>query len=314
LLIFFRAFRVFRGPSIVFEFSEKKYPITMNAARTPPTQDLTQAHPALGILRLAALSASPDWAPDDETLDLMFEQVETGALNGMTPAEVWPELERGLMAQAPSNMLRALYACGALAEVLPEVAALFGVPQIADDPPQVDIGLHLLRVLDEAARCNAPLPVRFAALVMNVGKADSPPEHLPVHYRHVERGRPRIAAMCERFGVSSACRDLALLALAECERVHRVSEVRAGPVAAMLERLGAFDQPQRFAQLMTLCACDYRAYPGRATQGYPKSALLGIALQACVGVDETGHSADSLQESRASAIAIAFRSERWSGT
>lgn len=284
----------------------------MNAERTPRTQDLTQTHPALGILRLAALSASPDWAPDDETLDLMFEQVETGALNGMTPADVWPELVRGLMAQAPSNMFRALYACGALVEVLPEVAALFGMPQIADDPPQVDIGHHLLRVLDETARCDAPLPVRFAALVMNVGKADSPPEHLPVHYRHIERGRPRIEAMCERFGVSADCRDLALLALAECERVHRVSEVRAGPVAAMLERLGAFDQPQRFEQLMTLCACDYRAYPGRATQGYPKSALLDIALQACAGIDAAELSADALQESRAAAIAIAFRSERWS--
>jgi tRNA nucleotidyltransferase (CCA-adding enzyme) len=284
----------------------------MNAEPTPRPETLTQTHPALGILRLAALSASPDWAPDDETLDLMFEQVEAGALTGMTPAEVWPELARGLMAQAPSNMFRALYACGALAEVLPEVAALFGVPQIADDPPQVDIGLHLLRVLDEAACCNAPLAVRFAALAMNVGKADSPPEHLPVHYRHVERGRPRIAAMCERFGVPEDCRDLAMQALAECERVHRVSEIRAGPVAAMLERLGAFDQPERFAQLMTLCACDYRAYPNRATRDYPKATLLGIALEACAGIDETALTADTLQEARATAIAIAFRSERWS--
>jgi tRNA nucleotidyltransferase (CCA-adding enzyme) len=284
----------------------------MNAAPTPRPEALTQTHPALGILRLAALSASPDWAPDDETLDLMFEQVESGALNGMTPAEVWPELERGLMAPAPSNMFRALYACGALAEVLPEVAALFGVPQIADDPPQVDIGHHLLRVLDETARCDAPLPVRFAALVMNVGKADSPPEHLPVHYRHVERGGPRIEAMCERFGVADDCRDLALLALAECERVHRVSEIRAGPVAAMLERLGAFDQPRRFAQLMTLCACDYRAYPRRTTQDYPKAALLDVALQACAGIEAAEVSAGSLQEGRAAAIAVAFRSERWS--
>jgi tRNA nucleotidyltransferase (CCA-adding enzyme) len=250
--------------------------------------------------------------PDDETLDLMFEQVETGALAGLTPAAVWPELARGLMGPAPSNMIRALHACGALAELLPEVANLFGVPQIADDPPQVDIGLHLLCVLDQTAQCDAPLPVRFAALVMNVGKADSPPEHLPVHYRHVERGRPRIEAMCERFGIDADCRDLALLALAECERVHRVSEIRAGPVAAMLERLGAFDRPQRFAQLMLLCACDYRAYQGRAAQDYPKAALLDIALAACAGVAGQDATADSVQEARAAAIAIAFRSERWS--
>ncbi len=269
---------------------------------TPRLPDLLQTEPALSLLRLAALAAGPDGMLDDETLELMFEQVETRTLAGMNPREAWPEIARGLMARTPSNMLRVLYACGALAEVLPEVAGVFGVPQIADDPPQVDIGQHLLRVLDEAARCNAPLPVRFAALVMHVGKSDSPPEHLPVHYRHVERGRPRIEAMCERFGVPAECRELALLALAECERVHRVSEVRAGPVAKILERIGAFDQPERYQQLMTLCACDYRAYGTRAGQPYPKAALLQTALAACAGL---------AKDERAAAISAVFGSERW---
>jgi tRNA nucleotidyltransferase (CCA-adding enzyme) len=265
---------------------------------------LPQTHPGLGILRMTALSAGPNDSLDDETLDLMFEQVETGVLDDLSPDQVWPELQRGLMAETPSNMFRALYACSALPEVLPEVAALFGVPQIADDPPQVDIGHHLLRVLDQTARCKAPLPVRFAALVMNVGKSDSPPEHLPVHYRHIDRGRPRIEALCERFGIDDNCRQLALTALVECERVHRVSEIRAGPVAAMLERLGAFDNPARYQQLMMLCASDYRAYHGRGNQAYPKAALLDIALKACAGIGK---------DERAVAIAAAFGSERWSG-
>jgi tRNA nucleotidyltransferase (CCA-adding enzyme) len=261
-----------------------------------------QTHPALGLLRLAALSSGPDGLLDDETLEIMFEQVQTGALADLPPADAWPELVAGLMGSKPSNMFRALYACGALPEVLPEVAGVFGVPQIADDPPQVDIGQHLLRVLDQAAACNAPLPVRFAALVMHAGKSDSPPEHLPVHYRHVERGGPRIEAICERFGVPDDCRALALLALVELERVHRVSEIRAGPVADMLERIGAFDQPERYGQLLTLCACDYRAYGGRAAQEYPKAALLQIALAACAGL---------AKDERATAIATAFGSERW---
>lgn len=292
----------------------------MNSDLSRHREGLLQTHPVLSILRLAALSAGPDGALDDETLDLMATQVKSGALADMEPTEVWPELERGLMARQPSNMLRALFSCGALPEVLPEVAAMFGVPQIANDPPQVDLGQHLLRVLDEAGRCDAPLPVRFAALVMNVGKSDSPPEHLPFHYRHVERGGPRIEAMCERFGVDEGCRELALMALVECERVHRVSEIRAGPVADMLERLGAFDEAERFGQLMTLCACDYRAYPGQEAGDYPKSALLDTALRACTGVDAVEFSARlsaadtaaALQEARAAAIATAFRSARWS--
>jgi tRNA nucleotidyltransferase (CCA-adding enzyme) len=277
------------------------------------TSEIMQADPGLSVLRLAALYAGTDGRPDDETLELMFEQVSSGVIRDLAPLQIWPELARGLMAPKPSNMFRALYACGALSMILPEVSAVFGVPQIADDPPQVDIGQHLLRALDEASLCSASLPVRFAAMVMNIGKSDSPLEHLPVHYRHVERGAPRIHALCERFGVPSDCRDLALLALSECERVHRVSKVRAGPVADMLERVGAFDKPERFADFMLLCTCDFRAYPGNSKKEYVKAGLLYQALTACAEIDADAIEAaqGSLQDARAYAIAGAFQSVRW---
>ncbi len=276
------------------------------------THDLSRPEPGLTILRLAALSAATDEVLDAETKALMLQQVNAGALASIATHHVWPELQPGLMARFPSNMLRNLLDCGALHVLLPEVAALFGVPQIANDPQQVDIGCHTLRVLDEAARCDAPLDVRFAALVMNTGKSDSPPEHLPAHYRHIERGQVRIEHICERFELPPDCRDLALLALAECERVHRASEVRAGPVAAMLERLGAFSDLARFERLLLLCACDYRAYPGYEGKEYPKAALLHHALQACADIDAAELDEDELMEARAEAIAAAFHSERWS--
>jgi tRNA nucleotidyltransferase (CCA-adding enzyme) len=213
-------------------------------------------------------------------------------------------------------MIRSLRACGALKIVLPEVGALFGVPQIADTPSEVDIGEHLLAALDEAARCKAPLEVRFALLTMNVGKSDSPREHLPVHYRHIERGHPRIKAIGARFAVPKPCLELALLALAECERIHRVSEVRAGPVAALLDRVGAFDNPARFKLLMTVSSCDYLAYGKRPGKLYPKATLLEAALKVCTELGEAefaGESAaDDVQAARAVAIAQAFRSQRWS--
>jgi tRNA nucleotidyltransferase (CCA-adding enzyme) len=242
-----------------------------------------------------------------------FELAELGPLASASPAEIWPELTRGLMSSSPSGMLAAWQASRMLSLVLPEVAALFGVPQITDEHAGVDIGLHTLNALAEAAACEAPLAVRFALLVMNVGKSDSPPEHLPIHYRHIERGAPRIEAICTRFRVPEACRELALLSLLEAERVHRVSEVRAGPVAAMLERLRAFDRPERFGLLMTVCACDYRAYGARSGQSYPKAKLLTLALRACASIEPmTDAPDDGLHRARAAAIAAAFRSERWS--
>lgn len=277
----------------------------------PPPPDFGQTHPGLGVLRMASLLAETEAEPGDEALNLLFDQVEADCLADTTPSDIWPELVRGLMGRSPSKMIRTLRECGALSQILPEVAALFGVPQISDGPADVDLGEHMLKALAEAAAGAAPLPVRFALLVMNVGKADSPREHLPVHYKHIERGGPRIDALCERFDAPAECRESALLALAECERVHRVSEARAGPIALMLERLGAFDAPERFGRLMTVCACDFRAYAGRSGQAYPKAALLEIALRACADIGETS-SVEARQSARAEAIAQAFRSRRWS--
>lgn len=278
---------------------------------SPPAFDFGQTDPGLAVLRMAALIAQSDGEPDEETLDLLFEQVEAGHLVDAAPALIWPELARGLMSPAPSKMIKTLRGCGALVEVLPEVAALFGVPQTSDGQDEVDLGQHLMKSLDAAAKRGATLAVRFALLAMHVGKSDSPREHLPVHYKHVERGRPRIEEMCARFLAPADCRDLALLALAECERVHRVTKMRAGPVALMLERLGAFEAPERFRELMLVCACDFSAHEGREDMAYPKAALLEIALKACAELAATD-SPEARQTARAEAIALAFRSERWS--
>ncbi|HMV64959.1 MAG TPA: tRNA nucleotidyltransferase [Zoogloea sp.] len=273
------------------------------------------------LVRVAAAAAGPTGEVDAEMRALMARQVAAGELLDMNPAWIWPDFAAGLMRDAPSKMLWVLRETGALRYLLPELDALFGVPQSADDPPTVDIGEHQLRVVDAVARQHAPLAVRFAALLYNLGKADSPPEHLPSHYRHMERGAPRVEAVCARFGVTAEVRELALLALREVERVHRAAEMRAGSIAALLERVDAFGQPERFARLMTLCACDFHAFPGRATRPYPKARLLATALEACRGIDpaalQEDHADDpeaaaqALLEARAMAVARALRSERW---
>jgi tRNA nucleotidyltransferase (CCA-adding enzyme) len=276
-------------------------------AAPPPPPDFGQTDPGLALLRMAALLAETDEESGDDLPDLMSAQVEAGVLAGAAPALVWQELARGLAGPAPGRTMLILRDCGALEQILPEVDALFGVPQIAEGQGEVDIGEHVLHALEQAAVCDAPLSVRFALLTMNVGKSDSPPEHLPVHYKHIARGGPRIEAISERFGAPDECRELALSALAECERVHRVSEVRAGPVALMLQRLGAFDAPERFERLLKVCACDFLAHPGHSGEPYPKAALLRTALEACAAIGD-----DATPEARAEAIAKAFRSQRWS--
>mgnify|MGYP001765960830 CR=1 FL=1 len=274
------------------------------------------ACPAANVLRIAALAALPDGALDEETLATLAGEVDRGVLDDYHPLDAWPELALGLMGEAPSRMLWALRRSGALARLLPEIDALFGMPQADNLGEVVDIGTHVFRVADVLAAERATLRVRSAALFYNLGKSDSPPQHLPSHYRHVDRGLPRVAAVCQRFGLPEDFSDLALLATAELERVHRAAEMRAGSIAALLERVDAFGQPARFEELMQLCAADYRAFPG-ASAVYPKRRLLETALAACAASDgemavQPQADDEGLREARTLAVARALRSMRWS--
>jgi tRNA nucleotidyltransferase (CCA-adding enzyme) len=110
-----------------------------------------------------------------ETMALMREMVAGGELADLVPERVWQELSRALASAAPSAFLRTLRECGALAVVLPEVDALYGVPQRAEYHPEVDTGVHIELVCDMAAQL-APgdAVIGFAALVHDLGKALTP--------------------------------------------------------------------------------------------------------------------------------------------
>jgi len=271
-----------------------------------------QLDPALSLIRHVALLAEGP-APEPDELDLLSQQADAGFLLDAPPATLWPELSRALMGRAPGRMLHYLRDIGALEQILPEVEALYGVPHIAAGPASVDLGELIEAALHEAAKIDAPLAVRFALLVKDVGKADSPPEHLPAHYRHIERGAPRILALAERLDAPQGCRDLALQALHECERAHKISRMRAGPLAMLLERNGAFDAPERFKNFLKVCACDYRAYPDRAGAPYPKARLIDAALRACRDIDAAPADIEALREARAAMIALALDSCRERG-
>ncbi len=275
--------------------------------------ELNHSQDPLLILRVAALAAYESGAKLAPGIpELLRGRVAAGGLDTLAPERAWPTLAHGLMGPQPSRMLLLLRDCGALAELLPELDALFGVPQSADDPPEVDVGLHQCALLDETAKLGAPLPTRWAALLHKLGKAGSPREFWPGHYGHEVRGLPLVEAVCARFQVPEDCLDLARLAVLECDRVHRAVDMRATAIATLLERVEALRHPERFAQLLAICACDFRAYPGQALAIYPKAELLRLAFAAYASVEPSeSAAAEAIFESRALAVAAALRSERW---
>ncbi|MFZ2525410.1 MAG: multifunctional CCA addition/repair protein, partial [Candidatus Ferrigenium altingense] len=116
------------------------------------------------ILRAARFAARFGFSIAPETLALMRGMVDSGEVDALVAERVWQELARGLLEKKPSRFFETLRSCGALAKILPEVDALFGVPQPEKYHPEIDCGIHTLLVVDDAARHDYPLEVRFAAL------------------------------------------------------------------------------------------------------------------------------------------------------
>jgi tRNA nucleotidyltransferase (CCA-adding enzyme) len=235
--------------------------------------------------------------------------VEAGALGSLSPDERWAFLASGLMCRAPRRFLQILRISGALSQLLPEVSALFGVPLLSDAAEAVDVGEHQEHVLSEASRAEAPLAVRFAALVHKLGMAGTPREIWPSHYNHEERGHAALDVLATRLRVPSDVLELAHVAIAECDRVHRASDMRAGAITMLLERVRAFDLPERFEQLLLVCTCDYAAYAGHSAAEYPKAQRLRRAAAACRNASVEGLDEPARLEARAAAVAIALKSQ-----
>jgi tRNA nucleotidyltransferase (CCA-adding enzyme) len=242
------------------------------------------------ILRLARFAARfPDFTVAPETQALMRHMVAGGEVDALVPERVWQELARGLMEAKPSRMFEVLRACGALARIMPELDVLWGVPQPPLHHPELDTGLHLMLVIDDCAAHGCPLPVRFAALMHDLGKGATPPALWPAHHGHEAAGVALVAALCRRLRVPNECRDLALMTAREHGNVARALSLRANTIVTLFERCDGFRKPERFLQLLRATECDLRGRGGAADglrdRPLPQMAHLEAALAAARAVN-----------------------------
>ncbi|MGC3983367.1 MAG: multifunctional CCA addition/repair protein [Pseudorhodoferax sp.] len=250
-------------------------------------------------LRLARFAARfADFTVAPATQALMREMVADGEVDALVPERVWQELARGLMERRPSRMFEVLRGCGALARLLPEVDALWGVPQRAEHHPEVDTGVHLMLVLDMAAALDAPLPVRFACLCHDLGKATTPADLLPRHHGHEQRSAHLLRRLAERLRVPTECRDLADVVAREHGNIHRSGELGAAAVMRLLERCDAIRKPARFEQALLACECDARGRAGLQSRPYPQRERLQQCMQSVLAVATDRISSEALAEGR----------------
>lgn len=242
------------------------------------------------ILRLARFAARFSVAPHQftvapETMRLMKKMVEAGEVDALVPERVWQEISKGLMEQMPSRMFEVLRECGALARLMPELNALWGVPQPPKHHPEIDTGIHIMLVIDYAAQQGYALPIRFAALLHDLGKGTTDPATWPRHHGHEERGIALVQQLCERLKVPSDCRDLALMTARDHGNVGRSQEMRPATLQDLLERSDALRKPQRFLDMLKAAECDSFGRSSLENIQFPQVAYLSKVLAAAQSVN-----------------------------
>jgi tRNA nucleotidyltransferase (CCA-adding enzyme) len=263
------------------------------------------------ILRVARFAARfADFSVAPETLDLMRQMVANGEVDALVPERVWQELSCGLMETTPSRMFAVLRECGALCKLLPELDALWGVPQRADYHPEIDTGVHVMLVIDMAARLAAPLPARFAALTHDLGKGMTPAELLPRHHDHEQKSVALVDALCARLRVPTDCRDVARLAARFHGDIHRASELRPETVLRVLERCDALRRPERFELVLLACEADYRGRLGWEDRTYSAADVWQRALATVRAVDAGAIAAEVAADKSPDAIPQAIAKAR----
>jgi len=302
----YRGFEMHADPGVTLEDDLLRRDLTINAIAQDEDGALIDPHggqrdlaakvlrhvsPAFAedpvrILRLARFAARFDgFTVAPETRALMRAMVDAGEVDALVPERVWQELARGLMEVRPSRMFEVLRDCGALARLLPEVDRLWGVPQPEAHHPEIDTGVHLMMVLDMAARLGTSLAVRFACLCHDLGKGTTPADVLPRHLGHEGRSVTLLREVCTRLRVPVDCRELAEIVAREHGNVHRSGELNAAALVRLLERCDALRRPDRFRDALLACECDARGRLGMSESPYPQRTRLDRALTLAMDID-----------------------------
>ncbi len=275
----------------------------------------------LRVARFAARLAPDGFRVAPETMALMRGMVEAGEVAHLVAERVWTELRKALAEAQPSAFLRVLRECAALAVLLPEVDALYGVPERPEFHPEIDTGAHLELTLDAAARI-APGNdlVGFCALTHDLGKALTPAAEWPRHIGHEQRGVVPLRALCARLKVPTEHAVLAEQVCREHLNVHRALELKPATVLKLLGALDALRRPQRLEPFLAACLADKRGRLGHEDDAYPQADYLRAAHAAAVGVEAAVFTAkglmglaigEAMREARIAAIAALKANAAW---
>lgn len=326
----YKGFNVHAAPEITLELDLMRRDLTINAIAMSAEGQMIDPYdgrsdikkrifrhisPAFSedpvrILRVARFSARYThlgFKIADETMRLMQQMTESGETDHLVPERVWTEFAKALTEPTPTAFIQTLKDTGSLARILPELDQLFGVPQPAKYHPEIDTGIHSLMCLEQASRLSKKPEVRFAALVHDLGKAVTPKEDWPHHYKHEKSGLAILENLCHRLRVPNQFKIIAKQVMQYHTHCHRAFELKASTLTDMLTHLGAFKNPKGFKDFLLACEADSRGRTGFECRDYPQADYLWRAANLGAAIDIQPILASGLKGKK---IAEAIRKQR----
>ena len=138
--------------------------------RTPLDPDITFSDDPLRMLRCIRFATRFNFFIEDETFQALERNTER--LKIISKERISEELNKILMTKTPSRGFVDLQRSGLLEYILPELAAMDSVEE-RNGKKHKNNFYHTLEVLDNVAKADAPLWLRWAALLHDIGKPKS---------------------------------------------------------------------------------------------------------------------------------------------
>lgn len=253
------------------------------------------------VLRIARFAARFGFTIAEETQTLIQQMVEAKELEHLVPERVWQELNKALQTPQPSLFFTSLRDAGALQTLFPDVDRLFGVPQVPKWHPEIDTGVHVMMVIDQAAKLSRDPAVVFAALCHDLGKGTTPADVLPQHIGHEVRSIELTQQLCQRLRVPKDIQTLAVKVAEYHTHMHLLMELKPKTILKVLEALDAFRKPEQFEQYLLASEADFRGRPGYEDVDMPNTRYFKQCLEACNNIEiqdiiAQGHQGKAISE------------------